>query len=172
MIKIKVTAAFRCDKPVMLVLRAILCLVTVLSLALSGAALVARTVHGPIIELVICGDAGAKTIYLDAQSNPIESGQCCDCPQCLTLAATSAVKRADTAVSASLVPAESPAPFTGHLPDAARHARAMPRGPPADTSTASEMRPQPGLLPTASEFGQVRRGVAMAVDGQPTRVTR
>lgn len=172
MIQDKVSAAECGDKQVMPFLRALLCLVTVLSLALSGAALAARTVHGPVTEMVICGDGGAKTIRFDAKGNPVEGGQCCDCLQCLMLADAPPVVGADCALATRLAPDTKPTLTTLHLPHAARYARPVPRAPPVNTPATCDMQPQPRPSPAGLEFGQVPRGVAMATDGQATWVAR
>lgn len=54
--------------------------------ALTPAAM-APAVSGPLTAMVICGDGGARTVFLDAQGNPAEPGSCCDCLKCLTFSA-------------------------------------------------------------------------------------
>jgi hypothetical protein len=170
--EVKVAALKIGDKRIMSMLRALLCLVTVLSLALSGVASAAQSVHGPITEMVICGDGGVQTIRLDAKGNPVERGQCCDCPQCLMLADALPVERGDCAL-AILRRLNATSTLAARQPPAAvRHAQPLPRGPPSETAAGCDIQPQSGLSPATLEFGQVPRGVAVATDGQPSWVAR
>lgn len=59
------------------------------ALALFGAfGVLACPDGGPVSAVVICGGAGAETIYLDAQGQPAPAeGDCASCPVCLTAAA-------------------------------------------------------------------------------------
>lgn len=148
----------------------LLCLLAALSLALVPAVVAARTVHGPVTEMVICGDGGAQPIRLDARGNPVDPGQCCDCLQCLTLAAGLPQSLPPPTPSQVLLP---PQPLRAQpaLPLAQRHLRPVPRGPPLARPGMDSVS-QARLSPAALEFGQVPRGKAVARTGQTTEVAR
>jgi len=62
--------------------RPLLILLTVLALASYGSVAVAK--GAGVTQMVICGAAGAETIWLDAAGNPAEAPQdCCSCLDCL-----------------------------------------------------------------------------------------
>lgn len=152
-------------------LRPLLCLVAALALTLSGVTLAAATVHGPVTEMVICGDGGAETIRLDARGNPVDGDQCCDCMDCLTMAAAlptalppGATLPAAVAVNPALPVAQLPGPRPSLSP--------QPRGPPVAAPLACVLPPQVGLFHVALDQTQVQRGKAMPKTGHTHEVAR
>ncbi len=155
----------------MSLLRPLLCLVVALALALSGVAAAAATVHGPVTQMVICGNGGAETIRLDAKGNPVKGNQCCDCLDCLTMAVAlptplppGATQPAAVAVSPVLPVAQ----LSGPLPCLAP----LPRGPPAATPLPCDLPAQAGLFRAALDQTQVQRGKAMPRTGHTHEVAR
>lgn len=152
-------------------LRPLLCLVAALALALSGVAVAAATVHGPVTEMVICGDGGAETIRLDARGNPVKGNQCCDCLDCLTMAAalpTPAMPRATLPAAVTVTAALPVAQLPGPLPCPAP----LPRGPPTATPLPCVLPAQAGLFRAALDQTQVLRGKAMPKTGHTHEVAR
>ncbi|HRM73641.1 MAG TPA: hypothetical protein PLI13_02865 [Paracoccus sp. (in: a-proteobacteria)] len=110
---------------------ATLCLVmllSILSMALAPLSGSAGTLH------VICGTGGPQTILLNAQGEPIDPADRCDCPSCICSASSSAAPAA---------PGTWSAPETGLRRAATDHeiaqtrpqpgyARPVARGPPAE----------------------------------------
>lgn len=147
------------------------CLVAILAFTGAGATLAAATVHGPVSELVICGDDGAKTIRLDAQGNPVDGKTCCDCLDCLVLSGNLPVYVPDVRLRTTTLPADWPLPTAAHVA-LSSHLRTLPRGPPATTPVGRVLSAQEGPFPTALEFGQVSCGKVVATGGQQTKVAR
>jgi hypothetical protein len=168
--KIKAAPAIPDDKGAMRPVLHLVLLAVALALALVPAAVAARTVHGPVTEMVICGDAGAQTIRLDAQGNPVEPGQCCDCLDCLVLVAGLPLSAALPGADLRALPAPAVTDLSV-LPLPLRHLRPAPRGPPL-ASPASDSLSQARLSPAALELGQVPRGKAVARTGRTEWVAR
>lgn len=103
-------------------------LLSILSMALAPLSGSAGTLH------VICGTDGVQTILLNAQGEPIDPANCCDCPNCICTTSSSA---------APPVPGTWSAPRFGMRRAVADHgvaqtrpqpghARPVARGPPAE----------------------------------------
>jgi hypothetical protein len=171
LINIKAGSRDRVDKGRMSLLRPLLCLVAALALTLSGVALAAATVHGPVTEMVICGDGGAETIRLDARGNPVKGNQCCDCLDCLAMAASLPIPALPGATLPAAVTA-SPALPVAQRPGPLPCLAPLPRGPPAATPLPCVLPPQAGLFHVALDQTQVPRGKAMPKTGHTHEVAR
>lgn len=159
------------QKAGMFALRTLLALVVAAALALSGTVAVARTVHGPMTDMVICADGGMRTVRLDVQGNPVDPGQCGECPDCLAPVAglpgtAGLILAIDTVLPVRSVPARLFQPATQ------RHLRPAPRGPPPVDPTLHDRLSQVRLSLATLEFGQVRRGKARPLPGQTIEVAR
>lgn len=142
------------------------CIVTlILSIAIFGTATVAQgPVTGPLSQMVICGEGGARTIWLDASGTPVDAPRkCCQCLKCLEISGSLPSASGSPACVAPRLSMFDPvmpvaAPFAG------RKERSMPRGPPvaedADfTPAGSEgMRRVAASVPALLESGQVTPG--------------
>jgi hypothetical protein len=66
--------------------RPLVALVTALALSLAGAFAMPVTAGSGLMPMVICADEGARTIWLDAEGNPVPAPQhdCRTCPKCLS----------------------------------------------------------------------------------------
>lgn len=143
--------------------RLLLRLLLLLSLAIlgPGTEVQAMAAQAPTM-MVICGESGATTVWLDASGKPVQSPDCSTCPDCLSAAATP-----DLPAAFQLSAPQPRAPSRIWLPEpalplAVAHLRPVPRGPPAPAPMAvgpnDAVRSFRAIAPAPLEFGQVRRG--------------
>ncbi len=143
--------------------RLMLRLFLLLALAILGPGTDAQAMapHAPTM-MVICGESGATTVWLDASGQPVQPPDCGTCPDCLSAAATPDLP----AVFLFSAP-QLRAPARVWMPEPAQplavaHLRPVPRGPPAPAPMAvgpnDAVRSFRATAPAPLEFGQVRRG--------------
>lgn len=124
--------------------RPFLILLTVLALASYGSAALAK--GAGVTQMVICGSAGAETIWLDVSGNPAEAPQdCCSCLDCLTFSDVC-------------------------LPDAARGALGYPVPDRLTTVQMTEPRrtfPCPAPMPRGPPSGQLVKASTHRVTAEP-----
>ena len=99
-----------------------------------------------LTAMVICGEAGAETLMLDAHGNPVKVPRTCgDCPDCLSVPPLSLAGEGTFAapkVPAVRIVAPAPAPDASGRSVLCRQAR----GPPAAASIPSAPASDPGRL--------------------------
>lgn len=138
------------------------CLAIALFVAGPGAPSHAMGAGGATMQ-VICGDAGAETIWLDASGAPVDKGEDCRaCPDCLSPdVASGGLVVAFLPAPPPPAPALMPLP-TDALPLAPAYIRPIPRGPPALATGArgpnDAVRSFRAIAPATLEFRQARRG--------------
>ena len=116
--------------------------------------------------------AGSKTgVVRLVVKKPVKGNQCCDCLDCLTMAAAlptplppGATLFAAVAVNPVLPVAQLPGPLPCPAP--------LPRGPPNATPLPCVLPAQAGLFRAALDQTQVQRGKAMPKTGHTDEVAR
>jgi hypothetical protein len=149
------------------VLRHLIALVAVLAQTLVGTAAMSAAYSGAgPTAMVICGESGAETVWLDASGTPTPAPH--DCLSCLVCSAFDTVHGADGAQaliwSGLGTAAEGPA-FANPVPHSRPWLAARPRGPPSDKSLNA-------ILLRRLEFGQIRPGQSVSLRGQPKKDAR
>ncbi len=148
-----------------LLLRPLLILLTVLSLAGNAAAVPAAT---GVTQMVICGETGAETIWLDANGTPTEQPtDCCSCSDCLV--STAVCLPDPVSVPHLIAVAITRPPVTcQEPPHALSRLVPQPRGPPVQGASdvlAACARTEPLLRRIAHaplDFDHVMRGQSVA----------
>lgn len=149
-----------------LILRQIVLLMLTLSLGLFGATASANAAGSAgLVQMVICADAGAQTIWLDGEGNPADPAMtdCCNCDLCHAADPVLAPPRpfgwqACPPARAAILPAPKQAA------PAVEMAAPLPRGPPQRIWIVAEGRipaaplPVARRVPASLEFGQVMHG--------------
>ncbi|MEZ5797831.1 MAG: hypothetical protein R3D63_10375 [Paracoccaceae bacterium] len=168
---VKVAGASAPDKQAMSMLRPLFCLLAALAFALSGAAVAAQAVRGPVAEVVICGDHGPESIRVDARGNKVDGKTCCECLDCLGLAFAAPPEPA-SGPGAPVRLTKISMPEAGAQLTCQRPLHPLPRGPPIATPVVWSILTSPVYFPASLEFHQVLPGNGVATGGQSAKVAR
>lgn len=149
-----------------LILRQIVFLLLAFSLGLFGATASATAAGSAgLMPMVICADAGARTIWLDGEGNPADPApaDCCNCDLCQ---AGDPVLAPPQPIGWHACPPAHPVfrPAPKRAVPAIDLAAPLPRGPPqmpwitAEGREAAAFVPVTRRVPASLEFGQVMHG--------------
>lgn len=152
--------------------RHLLGLICAAVIVLNGAMAGALSLRAPVSEITICGTHGEEVVRLDAAGNPTDQQQCCDCVQCLSVAAGLPERAVAPARSMVLATMDEPV-SQAVLPGPISHSRPLPRGPPSaqlENTAPLRLLPKVGSVLASSELFQPIRGQNAPGKGQPIKV--